>query len=419
MRCAERLGALQERKFRLLWLGQATSAFGSSLVPVALAFAVIGLTGSASALGLVLSVGLVSRVLLLLVGGIVADWLPRNRVMLVADLLRAGTQALVAVLLVSGEARIWHLLVLFALFGAGDAFFSPASTGLVPQTVSPGRLQQANALVSLSRSTAWVAGPALAGLIVAGAGPGWAFAIDAATFAVSSVSLALLRLPGTALEAPRASAFAEFREGWHEVRSRAWIWVTIARFSISNLAIAPLFVLGPFVAEHSLGGPRAWGLIATCGGIGAVLGDAAALRLRPRRPLMAGGLAVSLWALEPALLARPFPTWAIAAAALIGFGGMSFSNTLWFTALQQRIRREALSRVSSYDWLGSLVFQPAGLALAGPAAAAIGSSSTLLAAAAVQASACIGVALTPAVRDLHAGAHPDVSPAKSSRRARS
>jgi MFS family permease len=401
------LGLLEERDFRLLWLGQATSAFGSSLVPLALAFAVVDLTDSAAALGLILSVGLVSRVGLLLFGGVLADRMPRRRVMLASDALRAVTHGCVAVLLLSGAARVWHLLVLFALFGAADAFFSPASTGLVPETVSPGRLQQANALISLSRSASWVAGPAVAGLIVAWARPGWAFAIDAGTFVVSSLSLALLRLPRVVVTA-HAGVLADLRSGWGVLAARAWVWTTIARFSVSNLAIAPLFVLGPVVAQQSLGGAAAWGLIGTCGGLGALLGDAAALRLRPRRPLVAGGFAVSLWALEPAFLAEPFPTAAVAIAAVLGYAGMSFSNALWFTALQEQIPRETLSRVSSYDWLGSLVFQPAGYALAAPAAAAIGTSGTLLASAAVQASACIGVALTPAVRGLRAAEYPDV-----------
>jgi MFS family permease len=416
MGAAVRLAALGERDFRVLWLGQTTSAFGSALVPVALAFAVIDLTSSEAALGLVLAAGLCARVVLLLVGGVVADRLPRQRVMLAADALRALTQALVAVLLLSGEAQVWHLLVLFALFGAGDAFFSPASTGLVPETVSPGRLQQANALISLSRSASWVAGPALAGLIVAGAGPGWAFAIDSATFVVSTVSLALLRLPRVVV-LRHGGVLDDLRGGWRELTARTWVWTTIARFSVSNLAIAPLFVLGPFVAQRSLGGAAAWGLIGTCGGAGALLGDAAALRLRPRRPLVAGGFAVSLWALEPALLARPFPTAVIGVAAALGFAGASFSNALWFTTLQQRIPRGTLSRVSSYDWLGSLVFQPAGYAIAGPAAAAIGTSATLLAAAVVQASACIGAALTPAVRSVRAGEYPDVPRAESPRSA--
>jgi MFS family permease len=400
MLIAGRLGPLEEREFSILWLGQATSALGSSLVPVALAFAVLELTGSASALGLVLAAAFVSRVVLLLVGGVVADRLPRQSVMLGADLLRTVSQGLAAALLITGHARLWELVVLIALFGAGDAFFAPASTGLVPETVRAERLQQANALMSLSRSVALVAGPTISGLLVAGVGPGWVFAIDAATFAVSSGSLACLRLPPSVSEAPRATVLVELRDGWREVRSRTWVWATVVRFSISNLAIAPLFVLGPFVAEESLGGATAWGLIGTAGGIGAVLGDAAALRFRPRRPLLVGGLAASLWALEPALLARPFPTAVIAVAAALGFAGSGFSNALWSTALQERIPRQALSRVSSYDWLGSIAFQPAGFALAGPLAAAIGVPATLLGSAAVQASACVAVSLSPSVRGL-------------------
>jgi MFS family permease len=414
---AAKLGALRERDFRLLWVGQATSALGSGLVPVALAFAVVDLTASASALGVVLAAGLVARVVFLLVGGVVADRLPRQRVMLAADLLRAATQGTVALLLLSGHARVWHLLVLFALFGAADAFFSPASTGLVPQIVSAGRIQQANALMSLSRSLSWVAGPALAGLIVAGPGPGWAFVVDAATFAVSSVSLALLRLPPGAGRVVRRSMPAEIRGGWLEVRRRPWVWVTIARFSVTNLAIAPVFVLGPFVAQDSLGGAKAWGLIATCSGLGAILGDAAALRFKPRRPLVAGGLAVSLWALEPAFLARPFPTAAIAVAAAAGYAGMSFSNALWFTALHERIPGRSLSRVSSFDWLGSLVFQQAGYIAAGPLAAVIGTPATLLASAALQASGSIGGALARPVRGLRARDHTDLPPAEISGRA--
>jgi MFS family permease len=397
---AESLGALEEREFTLLWLGQATSALGSSLVPVALAFAVLELTGSASALGLVLSAALISRVVLLLAGGVVADRLPRQKVMLGADLLRTASQVLAAVLLITGHACVWELVVLIALFGAGDAFFAPASTGLVPETVRADRLQQANALMSLSRSVALVAGPTISGLLVAGIGPGWVFAFDAATFAVSSGSLACLRLPRSVSEAPSATVLMDLHGGWREVRSRAWIWATVVRFSMSNLAIAPLFVLGPFVAHESLGGATAWGLIGTAGGIGAVLGDAAALRFRPRRPLLAGGLAASLLALEPALLARPFPTAVVAVAAALGFAGSGFSNALWFTALQERIPRQALSRVSSYDWLGSIAFQPAGFALAGPLAAVIGVPPTLLGSAAVQASACITVSLSPSVRGL-------------------
>jgi MFS family permease len=339
-------------------------------------------------------------VVFLLLGGVVADRRPRQRVMLAADLVRTGSQALVAALLITGHAEIWHLVILFALFGAGDAFFSPASTGLIPETVRAERLQQANALMSLSRSVAFVGGPTISGLLVVGIGAGWVFAIDAATFALSSVSLALLVLPRAVGKANRAGVLSELRSGWMEVRSRAWVWMSVARFSVSNLAMAPLFVLGPLVAKESLGGATSWGLIGTAGGLGAVVGDALALRLRPRRPLLAGGLAVSLSALEPALLVRPFPTGVIAVSAAIGFAASGFSNALWFTALQERIPRDALSRVSSFDWLGSIALQPAGFALAGPLAAVIGVPATLLGSAAVQASACVAISLSPSVRRL-------------------
>ena len=411
-----RFGALGERDFRLLWLGQATSALGSGLVPVALAFAVVQLTDSASALGIVLSAGLVSRVCLLLLGGVVADRLPRQRVMLAADAVRACTQGVVAVLLLTGRAEIWHLIVLFALYGAADSVFSPASTGLVPETVSPGRLQEANALMGMSRSAALVAGPVIAGLLVSGASPGWAFAIDALTFGCSCLSLSFLRLPGVG-GVTHSSVLTDLRAGWREVRGRPWATTTIVRFSLSNLAMAPLFVLGPTVAHDSLGGATAWGLIGTAGGIGSVLGAGVALRVRPPRPLFAGTLAVALCALELALLARPFPAAVIALAAALGFGATSFSNALWFTALQERIPREALSRVSSYDWLGSLALQPVGYALAGPAAGAFGISATLVGAAAVQVTVSVGAAFTPAIRALGVGESPEPAATKSSRTA--
>jgi MFS family permease len=401
------LEVLRERDFRLLWLGQATSAFGSSLVPVALAFAVIDLTGSPSALGVVLSAGLGSRICLLLLGGVVADRMPRQHVMVAADALRATTQGVVAVLLLSGTARVWELLVLFALYGAGDSFFSPASTGLVPETVSAAHLQQANSLLSLGRDAARVSAPALAGVIVAVVGPGVAFAADAATFVVSAVSLALLHLPAVVGTGERSGLLADLRGGWRQLTSRSWVWLMIVKFSVSSLVLAPYWVLGPFVAQRELGGAAAWGAIGTCGAVGAVLGSAVALRVTPWRPLFTGCLAVSLSALAPALLARPFPTAAIGAAAAVGFGAVSFSDTLWFTALQERIPPASLSRVSSYDWLGSLILQPAGYALAAPAEATIGIAATLLVGAGVQASTSIGIALTPAVRGLRIKAGPE------------
>jgi MFS family permease len=393
------LGALQERDFRLLWIGQTTSAFGDSLIHVALAFAVIELTGSRSDLGLVLMAGVIPRAGLVLVGGVWADRIRRQVVMLSADTARCLAQALVAVVLLSGSARIWHLIVLSALYGAATAFFSPAETGLIPATVSPERLQQANALMGLSRSAAWVVGPAAAGGLVAAASPGWAFVVDAGSFAVSSTSLALLAVP--ALEAARRSPFlVDLREGWRELVQRTWVRSSIVYFGVWNLAVAPVWVLGPFVAARSLGGASAWGLVATCAAIGSVLGGVLALRLKPSRPLLFGYVALTAMALEPAALARPFPLYVVVLTALVGVSTLSLANTLWQTTLQAHVPPSRLSRVSAYDWLGSLIFSPIGYAVAGPVADAIGTRATLLVSAAILASSGLVVGLMPGVRSV-------------------
>ncbi len=394
------LRLLRKRGFALLWAGQAISAFGNALVPVGLAFSLIALTNSASALGVVLTAGFASRAAFLPLGGVITDRLPRQRVMVAADAVRATAEALVAVLLLSGLAQVWQLASLYALYGAADAFFSPASVALVTETVPRSRMQRANALLSLPTSIATVICPALAGLLVAAVTPGVVFALDAATFVVSAVTLAALRLPPRPPVASRSSMFRELHAGWRELASRSWVWAGIAYFSFANFAIAPLYVLGPFVAEEKLGGSVTWGLIATCGGIGAVAGDVAAMRFRPRRVLAPGFLLVGAWALEPGLLARPFPAVVIAAAAALGFGALAFSNAMWLTTLQERIPPELLSRVSSFDWLGSRALQPAGYALAGPLAALIGIPATLIAGAAAHASASVAIAVTPSVRRL-------------------
>jgi len=396
-RLAGAFGALQERDFRLLWIGQTTSAFGDSLIPVALAFAVIDLTGSRSDLGFVLMASVIPRAGLVLVGGVWADRIRRQVVMLSADAARCVTQSLVAAALLSGAAHIWQLIALSALYGAATAFFAPAETGLIPATVSPDRLQEANALMGLSRSAAWVVGPAAAGGLVAAAGPGWAFVVDAGSFAVSSISLALLSV--RALEAAKRSRFLDdLRGGWRELTERTWVWSSIVYFGIWNLAVAPVWVLGPFVAARSLGGASAWGLIATCAAIGSVLGGVLALRLKPGRPLFVGYVALSAMALEPAALARPFPLYVVVLTALLGISTLSLANTLWQTTLQAHIPPARLSRVSAYDWLGSLIFSPVGYAVAGPLAAAIGTRATLLVSAGILGSSGLVVGLLPDVR---------------------
>lgn len=396
MSIRHRLGALQEPRFRLLWTAQSFSSIGDSMVLVAVPFAALQVGGSPTAVGLVFAAGLVPRVALMLVGGVWADRLPRQHVMIAADLVRCVGQAAGAFVLLAGVAELWQLALIAAVHGSGAAFFTPAASGYVPEAVSPPRLQQANALIGVSRNVFAIVGPALAGLLVHAFGPGWVYAIDAGTFALSASFL--VRLPAGRTHAARKKFMVDLAEGWREVTARSWVWASILYFAVWNFAIAAFFVLGPVVSERELGGARDWGLILSGGAIGSIGGSLLALRIRPRRPLFTGYLLISVAALPTIFLVRPFPVLVIAAAAVVAMVTQAFAVTLWQTTLQERIPREALSRVFSYDWVGSLVLMPLGFAVVGPLAMAIGIDATLWLAAGLLFASSIAVALVPGVR---------------------
>jgi MFS family permease len=396
-----RLGVLSERQFKRYFIGQTTSYLGDALLPVAVSFAVLDLTGSASDLGLVLAARMVPVVLFLLVGGVWADRLPRHLVMLGSDVGRGVAQALLAVLLLTGTAELWHLLVLQAVYGIAEAFMRPAAGGLLPTIVPVARLQQANGLMAASVNTAYVIGPAVAGILVAATGAGTAIAIDAATFAVSTASLALLRVPPAAAHATRLPFLADLRAGWDEFRLRTWLWVTVAGFSFHLLTVvAPLMVLGPVVADTELGGARAWGAIAAAIAIGALAGSVAATRVRPARPILTIGVLTAGPVFTAVALALALPTPAIAVLGFIAGASEGFSEVIWYTALQQHVAPAALSRVSSFDTLGSFVFMPVGFALAGPVAGAIGPSAALAGIAACAVATSLVLVTVPAVRQV-------------------
>jgi MFS family permease len=390
-----RLGALSERPFRLLWLGQTTSAIGDALVPLALTFAVLEV-GGATGLGLSLAALMGTRAVLVLVGGVWADRLPRRLVMLGCDLLRAAVEFTTVAVIVTGNASTTFFVCTSALFGAAAAFFSPASTGVIPQVVTPGRLQQANALVSLSRSTISVFGPAVSGLIVATAGAEWVFGINGVSFVVSALFLARLSVPER-VRGPRNRFLADLAEGWREVRSRSWVAAALLNFSIVNIGIASYFVLGPLIVEEELGGASAWAIALTGGSIGGILGGALALRFKPTYPLRWSFGLIVFTAIQLLGLIPPLPAVGLAVLALLTVASIQLSGTFWNTTLQQRIPEHVLSRVVAYDWLVSLVFMPLGYVAAAPVAEAIGTDATLLALAALNASACIGILLVPSV----------------------
>jgi MFS family permease len=400
---------LREPGFRRLFLGRTASLVGDGIAPVALAFAVLDLTGSATDLGIVLAAHSLLITALVLVGGVFADRISPRLAMLRADLVRMAAMGVIAALLIAGVAEIWELAVLYAIEGAATAFFNPASNAIVPAVVAAPRLQEANALLNLSRSLGKVVGPALAGILLALGSPGAAIAVDAATFALSALFLLRLRVPRI-LPAGEPAFFAELRHGWSEFISRSWLWAVVASAAFTNAIFFPAFqVLGPTVAQESLGGSSGYALIAASLGVGSLIGGGVALALRPRRPLLVGeGLLICI-GLPVALLALPAALVAVAFGALLTGAALSIAEILYDTATAQQIPQASLSRVAAYDWFGSLALEPIGLALVGPLAAGIGISTTLWLAAATMTICQAAVLCVPSVRHLQAGPPADAT----------
>lgn len=394
---------LREPGYRRLFLGRTASLVGDGITPIALAFAILDLTGSATDLGIVLAVHSAVLIALVLAGGVVADRISPRLAMLGADATRTVSMGLIAALLLAGVAQIWELALLYAIDGAATALFNPASNAIVPQIVPGRRLQEANSLLSFSRWAGKVAGPALAGVLLALGSPGTALGVDAATFAVSAACIWGVRAPGVREEGDGESFLAELRHGWREFSSRSWMVAIIVSAAISNAIFFPIFqVLGPTVARESLGGSSAWALIAALWGVGGVLGGFAALSIRPRRPLLVSEGFVLFISLPVFLLAIPAQAVVIALGALIAGGTVSLAEILYETTAAQQIPPQSLSRVIAYDWFGSLALEPITLALVGPIAAGISIPTTLWLGAAAMTLCQLCVLLVPSVRRLEA-----------------
>jgi MFS family permease len=315
--------------------------------------------------------------------------------MVVADLVRLASQSVIGALIVSGNGTVAEIAVAQAVLGAATGFFNPASSGLLP-AVAGEHLQQANALRGMAMAVGTIVGPAIAGVLVVTTSPGVALLIDAASYAASAVLLARVRPRHVRRDIPNRF-LAELREGFSEVRARTWIWSVISVFAVTNAVGAAFPVLGAVIAKRHLGGAGAWAAIYSVRAAGALIASAALLRIGPRRPLLVA-VSVALFSAPVLfLLALRAPLALILPAALVmGVSGMVF-NTLWETTLQQHIPPAARSRVSAYDWFGSLVFQPIGLALIGPLATGIGISGALYLCGAID---FLSVALLLAVRDV-------------------
>jgi hypothetical protein len=372
------------REFRLLFGGQLLSTLGDRIVIVALALYVTQI-GTPTDVGLVLGAATVPMIAFLLIGGVWADRLPRHRVMLASDLARAVLHGLLAVLIFTGVVEVWHIVIIEAGFGTAEAFFRPALTGLTPQTVPDEQLQPAKAVMGAVETGASLAGPALATLLVLGAGAGWAFAVDAATFVVSAAMLVQMR-PRARGEAPaeRLSVRVELREGFDAVRSRAWVWMTLSAFSICLLvAYAPLSVLGPTVGEEQYDDIAVYGVFMAVQGAGTLLGSLLGFRWAPRFPLRTGLLWMLLWPIAVGSFALGAPLVLVLPLELLG--GMAFALFIvwWETALARLVPPHLLSRVTSFDWMGSIALMPIGYVAAGPLGEALGAGPVLAGGAAV------------------------------------
>ncbi len=360
---------------RLVLAASLASVVGDGVVPVAIAFAVLDLTGSATDLGLVLAARALALLGALLIGGVVADRLGRRAIMIGSDLVRLVAQGAIGVLLVSGHATVAEIAGSQALLGVASGFFDPASSGLIP-AVAGDQLQQANALRGIVFSAGSIAGPAIAGVLVVTTGPGAALLIDAASFAVSALLLAGVRADPRS-QAVRQRFLTDMREGFAELRSRTWAWSNILVFAFINMFTGAIYVLGPLVAKRHLGGPAAWAAVLVATALGWLVGSTALLRFTPRRPLLVAFLVSGLLLLFELLLA--VHSLGVVLAGAFGAGvGVMVGNTLWETTLQANIPEHVRSRVAAYDWLGAFALVPVGYALPGPVAAAIGVRATLL-----------------------------------------
>jgi MFS family permease len=376
------LSALRSPNFRWLWLGQSVSLFGDGLVIVTIGIFVTRLTGDPGDVGTVLAGYAVPLVSLLLLGGVLADRLPRRAVMIAADAVRCVVHAVLAVLIATGTVRIWHMVVIGVLFGTSQAFFQPAYTGLVPQTVPESDIQGAQALGGVSRELASFASPALATVLVLTAGGAAAFALDAATFAVSALTLAKVqaRPRGEVPEQRHDSGlFRELVQGWAAVRERSWVWATVAAFAVTVLlAWAPFMVLGPSISRQVYGTDAVYGFGTAAWGVGMVAGALWGGQWRPRRPMLVGIVLAALFPTQIAVFAAGPPTTLLYASAVVAGIGLGLFGVWWETALAQRIPPHLLSRVSAWDMMGSLALMPAGYLLAGPVGSWFGDVRVLL-----------------------------------------
>lgn len=401
MQLPDSLGPLREPRFAWYLSGRLVSTMGSVMAPVALTFAVLDLAHSASALGIVLAARSIPMVVFILVGGVLADRLSRSLVLQVSHLTAALTQGTVAVLLLSGHAQLWMIVILEGLNGIVSAFTFPAMQGVVPLVVPRSHIQQANAMLGFSRNGLAILGPTIGALLVVTAGSGWAIAADALTYVVAAFCMSRLRLPTAAMGSGQsASMVRELKEGWHSFTELTWVWVVVVSFGVSNAIYSGAFlVLGPTIAVRTIG-IDGWGYLLSAEAIGLLLMTVVLMKVRLRYPVRAGMLGVTLLA-GPMLMLGVHPSLLpLIGLAFVAGCGVELFSIGWQTALHENIPNDVLSRVSSYDALGSFVAIPLGQLSYGPLAQVFDTSWLIVVSALVFIAVCLVTLTSRSVRDL-------------------
>ncbi|MFG1607252.1 MFS transporter [Actinoplanes sp. NPDC049265] len=396
------LAPLRLPAYRAWIIGRATNAFGNSIAPIALAFAVLDISGSASDLGLVIGARTLVNVLFLLFGGALADRVPKNVLMVGASLAAFASQAAVAALVLTHTATIPLLMLLSGVNGMVAALSMPASSAIIPQII-PGEIrQQANALGRLCLNGAMILGAPIGGVLVAAVGPGWGIGVDAATFLLAALCFALIKLPPEPVREPseRTGIVHDLRTGWSEFRSRTWLWAVVASFCVLNASlIGGMFVLGPVIADHTIG-RQAWGFVLAAETAGMIVGALIAIRLRVRRLLFLG-VACTIFMALPVFVLGVYPHLALMAAAgfVTGVAVEQFAVG-WETTMQEHVPGDKLARVYSYDMVGSYLAIPIGQVSVGPLADHIGLRPTLIGLSGLMVLAVAGMLASRDVRHL-------------------
>lgn len=387
------------RNYTLLTGAAVVTNLGSHGALIAATFAVMESGGSTGDVGLVAAARTLPLVLFLLIGGAIADRVPRHRVMVAANALNCLSQAAFAVLVLTGDPQLWQMMLLTALCGTGTAFFNPAAEGMLLSSVSGEHANRAFALFRMAMNGAGIGGAALGGAMAATIGTGWVLAVDAAAFAVAGALRAFLDVGDIADRAPGGGLLADLREGWVEFRSRPWLWSIVLQFSVVVAVVgAADAVYGPMVARDHLGGPAPWGLALAFFGIGTIGGAVLMMAWKPRRLLLVGTLCVFPLALPAAGLAVPLPVWGLCAVMFVSGAAIEVFGVNWMTTMHQEIPEDKFSRVSAYDWFGSVSMLPLATALAGPVESAIGRTSALWGCAALVVTVTAAVLVVPDVR---------------------